>query len=244
MFVYFGLFFHTIITVLEMIIARTLCHTSETYESAYTLLEILGIVFTFFALGALLRTYSRFSETYQKFNLLSTFWVFKGIVLLYMLESLIIRILVAARAVQPTTYMSQADFDWGVQSFMVCCQSCIFSFGYVVALSGWRYRHRANGPSYAKVAGSRHGPDFSKGRLLLDVFFPREPFTGFAESVRTFFSLFRGRKGFDYTGKTGATHLQRAAAQTEGHMPVPQTDSDSHELLPKYSRDERAGEMA
>ena len=78
MFVYFGLFLHTITTVLEMVIARTMCHTSDTYTFAYTLLEVLGIVFTFFALGALLRTYSRFSTVYQELHLFRTFWVFKG----------------------------------------------------------------------------------------------------------------------------------------------------------------------
>lgn len=240
--VYLGLFFHTIITILEMIIARTMCHTSGTYESVYNLLEILGIVFTFFALGALLRTYSRFSADYQKFHLFRTFWVFKGIVLLYMVETLIIRIVIAAGAVEPTTHMSQADFDWGVQSFIVCCQSCIFSFGYVKSLSGWRYRQHASGPSYVKIAGSNHVPEFTKGRLLLDILFPREPFTGFAEAVGTFFSLFRGRKAFDYTASTGITHEQRVVAQMDN--PPPPLDSDSHELLPKYTRGNGSSDMA
>lgn len=240
MFVYLGLFLHTVVTVLEMIIARTMCHTSDTYESAYTLLEVLGILFTFMALISLLRTYSRFSETYQQFHLFRTFWVFKGIVLLYMVESLIIRIVVAAGSVQPTTYMSQADFDWAVQSFMVCCQSCIFSFGYVVSLSGWRYRRNAARPGYAKVSGARHAASFTKGRLLLDVLLPREPFTGFAEAVRTLFSLCRGRRAFDYTGKTGIDHRQRVAMHVDHSAQQP--DGDSHELLPKYSRlDDNSG---
>ena len=110
MFVYQGLFLHTVTAILEMIIARSLCHTSEAYTSAYTLSEKLGIIFTFFALGALLRIYSRFSAEYQKRSLFRTFWVFKGIVLLYMIESLVIRIIVPAGAVDPTRYMSQADF--------------------------------------------------------------------------------------------------------------------------------------
>lgn len=234
MFVYLGLFFHTIVTILEMTIAMTMCHTSDTYNSAYTLLEVLGIVFTFMALASLLRTYSRFSAEYEQFNVFSTFWIYKGIVLLYLLENLIIRIVVAAGAVQPTTYMSQADFDWGVQSFMVCCQSCIFSFGYLVSMSAWRYRQSTGVPNYAKLARSGQGPDYTQGKLLMDVFFPTEPFTGFAEAVRTFFSLFRGRKAYDYTAATGITHEQRAAAQIPG--PVHPTDSDAHELLPKYTR--------
>lgn len=247
MFVYLGLFLHTIVTVLQMIVARTMCHTSDSYNSVNTLLELIGIVATIMALGSLLRFYDRFSKEYSKYNLFLTFSVYKGVVLLYMLETLIITIVEAQGAVETTAYMSQADFDWGVHSFMVCCQSCIFSFLYVTSLSGWIYRPKTPGPAYGPIgaSGSRHGPEFTKGRLLLDVFFPREPFTGFAESMRTLFSLFRGRKRFDYTGKTGVTHEQRVAAhsvfarnhgvgQDTGYARP--TDLDSHELLPKRSR--------
>lgn len=237
MFVYLGLFLHTVITILQMIVARALCHSSSQYSSVNSFLEILGVVATFMALGALLRFYSRFSKEYSKHNLFLTFSIYKGIVLLYMIETLIITIIEAAGAVEPTRYMTLADFEWGVQSFMVVGQSCLFSFMYATSLSGWIYRHNSPGPAYGPVgaSGSRQASDFTKGRLLIDVFLPKEPFTGFGEAVMTFLGLFRGRKHFDYTGKTGISHYRRIAAQNSSASYAP-TDPDSHELLPKQSR--------
>lgn len=238
MFVYLGLLLHTVVTLLQMVVVRALCHSSSQYESIDRALELIGILATFMALGALLRFYSRFSKEYSKHNLFLTFSIYKGIVLLYMVETLIITIIEGAGAVEPTRYMTMADFNWGVQSFMVVGQSCIFSFMYVTSLSGLIYRNKSPGPAYGPIgaSGSRHGPDFTKGRLLIDVFLPKEPFTGFWEAMRTFFGLFRGRKHFDYTGKTGITHYQRIAAQNSTAYAPTQGDQDSHELLPKPSR--------
>ena len=211
MFIYFGLFFVFVTQVLELVIAGGLCHTSDTYENLHTVLELLSAIFIAFALVALLRTYSQFAPLFRKLNLLRTFWVYKGIVLLYMLETIIIAVVEAADAAQPTRYMSEADFTWGVHAFMVACQSCIFSFGYVAMLSGLRYRRRSRGPGYVPVAEEKQGADFSIVRLLLAILLPTEPFSGFWTGLKMFFGLFRGRKGFDYTAGTGVGHEERVA---------------------------------
>lgn len=212
MFIYFGLFFVFVTQVLELILAAKVCHTSETYESVHTLLEILSIFFISWALIALLMTYSQFQPVYSELHLLRTFWVYKGIVLLYMIETFAITIIEAAGAAPPTRYMSEADFVWGVHAFMVACQSCIFSFGYVAMLSGLRYRQRRG---YVQVSTSNKGPNFSVGRLLWAVAFPTEAFAGFWEALGTFFGLFRGRKGYDYTAGTGVGHEERVAKTDE-----------------------------
>lgn len=204
---YLALFVNLICFITTEVIAKTWCKTTQTYANAILILNVITACFTILGLSALPRMWWRFRDDhYGETDVLRRFATFKPYVAVIVMQSFIFGIIDYTDAVEPTTYMSQADFMTGVPGFMICCWSFIFIWGFIYTLSGRSYRnaqYKDNEPVW---------------KYILYWAFPRDVFVGAWIATLYFLSLV-GRR-FDYTGGTGMGWVERQEAAVVGENPV------------------------
>lgn len=204
MLVYLSFTINFVITVLGEVLAGVLCQTAQAYRIWDIASEVITFMSTVIALMVLVRVYRRFRHDFQGTHLLRKFWTFKGLVWLILHQQLILEIIVFTKVVEPTEYMSEGDWLYGIPQFMTVCEAFIFAFVYISTLSGLGYR----GHMYEKMVQTqtRHkAVDGSAAKYILSFVIPTDIVAGAWESLHTLMLVLRGRGRFDYTGGTGAS---------------------------------------
>lgn len=152
----------------------------------------------------------------------------KGFVFLYLIQSVVISIVKATGAAEPTEYMTKSDFEYGLFPFLLCVEGFVFSLFSLWALSALYYRPKRL-KAHAKILRTGSGPDAGVLKYLFTFLFPKELFVGFGLGVQTLFQLFLGRKRYDYTAGTGVGWKERQGSGSYQLLANGTTRNENHD---------------
>lgn len=161
-----------------------------------------------------------------------------------MAQMLIMTILTTADAVRGTSYMSMADFEYGILDFMLCCETFLFSIAQVFTLSGLQFR-RLPPANKSGTTTDRRGADAGVLRYIASASVPVEYFRGVWLAVKFLVGAPLGRKRFDYTAGGNKRVGSQAGLASGGESGMTGYRSGGYAMLardeemapPQYERD-------
>lgn len=227
MLVYQAPFTALILTIALEIVTALMCPTQEKTIIIKLVIDLVTFFSLVTALVSKINVYVRFRKELAQAKVLRRFFSFKGMVWVFVHQELIMMIISAARVVKPTTYMSQADWLWGLPEFMIMCECAIFSILFLFTLSGFQYRRAAAATSDAesltndgKLAKPRSEPAW---KYVGSFFLPLDLLRAQVYGLKTFAQLFKGKGSFDYTGGSGVAYAQRVGDNNTAYEPYRNT---------------------
>ena len=201
-----------VVCVLNGILYGTLCHTSKQYQTATTVLSVFNFLAQVLALTSIVDYYRRLRPSFRGTPIVRKFLVYKVMVWLIIHQQLILQIISIAKAVTTTSgttsYMSYADFKYGIPEFMLCCETLIFSCLFQWSFSAFDYRKALSSTDF-EISHTGHSPDASVGTYLLALFWPQDIFHEQWQAIKTLVGVRKGASKFDYTAGTGVGFPER-----------------------------------
>lgn len=181
------------------------------------------------AIVSMANIYARFKfEEFKTAHIFRKFISFKGMITIFVHQQLVLTIINFTNAVEPTHYMSQADFDIGIPAFLILCECCIFSFIFFFSLSGLNYRQSAQ----TGDTPSKQHKKIPISAYLLGFFLPTDIVVQTGRAMRTFIGLFKGKRRFDYTNGTGTPWSPR---DQNAQKPGSGDDSEESQFVPNQA---------
>ena len=139
----------------------TNCVGGRSWKRANLVIHIVEEISTVLAITGLFKGYNKLKLDMKKVQpgIFGQIFIFKVIVFLQLVQGLLISILRATGALNPTSTISYNDANLGLEPFMVCCEALIISLGML-----YFYDSRKHGGDYVRA----NDRSFNKNHVALE----------------------------------------------------------------------------